>query len=235
MNESNITMIGKALVGIKDNFKGNELAYLSLTSKNEGLIRDSFCMNYYHEEKILGREYKRIDAVSFLEGDVKEIFEFTSMYTANLVNDEQFKKSYLPKILKDFKKNNEFKQKNTDEYIILISTHPKEQINKSYSKYVKYISGLNTATKKWMDDPSDSSQMIQEAHNTLRKHFIESKYYLNRFEINAGREFDCDVDIIFWVLYKKYCLCDYENLIDILLGNNECNHCRGFLKEGMNS
>ncbi|WP_277587555.1 hypothetical protein [Psychrobacillus antarcticus] len=227
--DDRIAQITNALERIQDNYQDNELAYLSLTSKNEGLIRDSFCRNYYKENQLLGREYKRIDAVSFSEESINIIFEFTSMYTADLVKDLHFKNSYLPKILNDFKKNDKLKSKKTDEYIILISTHPKEMINKKYIKYVKYFSGLNAATKKWIKTPTDSSKMISQSYNNLRKYFSYNEYSIESCQINAGREFECDVDIHFWILYKKYCVCDYEQVADILLENQHCSNCGGFL------
>jgi len=234
MGEGNITKIVNALIGVKDHFNDNELAYLSLTSKNEGIIRDSFCRNYYKENSILGREYKRIDAVSFFNGNVQGIFEFTSMYTADLLNENHFRNSYLPKIIKDFNKNEKYKCKDTEEYIILISTHPKELINKKYSHYVKYLSGLNSATKTCLKNSSDSNEMIVESYKTLRKHFNENKYYINSCEINAGREFDCEVDIIFWILSKRYCCCNVE-VANILTDKKVCKECEGFVKVGMMS
>lgn len=195
-----------ALVRVPEKFKENELAYLSLTSKNESIIRNAFCIDYFHQGKILAREYNRIDAVYFEEDNVKEMYEFTSMYTKDIADKAKFNKnskSYFSKILRDLDKNAKYRTENTDEYIILISTHPKQKIKNEYRHFVKYMGDLNKATDKWMKNNNDFTEMIAEAHNTLREYFPDYQYYMDHCVIKAGKAFDCEVEIYFWILCRK--------------------------------
>ncbi|MBI6873430.1 hypothetical protein [Clostridium aciditolerans] len=66
-------------------FCENELAYLSLTSKNESIIRDKIAYRLNLEldksKYIIAREYKRIDIVILENNSIKDIIELKSIYT----------------------------------------------------------------------------------------------------------------------------------------------------------
>jgi hypothetical protein len=234
---SDFKQLTHALVGIQRKFfktqlvsgtevevPTNELAYLSLTSKNEGIIRDAFCTEFYQKKMIFGREYKRIDAVSFSNAEVTDIFEFTSMFTADIVNENHFATYFVPKIINDFNKNNKYKENKPNEYIILVATHPKYKIAKTYAHYVKYLGIIN----KSLQNHPNPDQMIWLSYRNIRNHFPLKEYYVKFCKINAGREFNTEVDLLFWILSKKYCQCgDYLELevLHTLTDDKYCSVC----------
>ena len=127
-----------------NSFRENELAYLSMTGKNELLIRDRIAYELYrkYSNYIISRGYNpigiksRIDLAIFENGKIKDIIELKSMYTFDSVD----MKNYINAINKDFNKNSELVIDGVDQYEIIIATHIKEVPNEKFKDYVK--SGL---------------------------------------------------------------------------------------------
>lgn len=184
-----------------DSFKKNELAYLSMTSKNELPIRDRIAYELYsnYNNYIVAREYSpkgtnsRIDLAVLKNNNIKDIIELKSMYTFDSVNMDNF----INLINNDFDKNSELISDGVNQYEIIIATHLKTIPNEEFSKYIKYYRLIKKYTLK------DSKELINSLDCIIKKEFPEKQYEIRSFIINAGEAFEVDVDVCFWILKNK--------------------------------
>lgn len=184
-----------------DSFKKNELAYLSMTSKNELPIRDRIAYELYsnYNNYIVAREYSpkginsRIDLAILKNNNIKDIIELKSMYTFDSVNMQNF----INSINNDFNKNSELLSDVINQYEIIIATHVKTIPNEEFSKYIKYYRLIKKYTLK------DSKELIKNLDCIIKKEFPEKQYEIRSFIINAGEAFEVDVDVCFWILKNK--------------------------------
>ena len=102
-----INILANYINSIQDIFNENELAYLSLTSKNELVIRDKIAYKLHKELKdhIVSREYSPsnlrssiIDLAILKDSQIIDLIEFKSMYTFDALN--KFEK-YIDAVVKD--------------------------------------------------------------------------------------------------------------------------------------
>lgn len=184
-------------------FHKNELAYLSLTGKNELQIRDKLAYTLYmkYPENIVLREHKfkevnsRIDLLIGNKYVNRDIIELKSMYTF----DAKHMKKFLEYINKDFKKNEMLVDNRINQYEIIIASNIKSVPSEEYSQYIKYYRSI----KKHTSNISNSSLLVEEMNNKLDNEFKKEKYNKRYLEINAGQAFGVDVDICIWVLRKR--------------------------------
>ncbi|MEK5231635.1 hypothetical protein MHB42_07630 [Lysinibacillus sp. FSL K6-0232] len=124
-----IATINKAIQQLPTKYRQNELAYISLTGKNESFIRDQMALYLYRLDKSWCREYKRIDLAQLSTAHptmVENIIEITSLYTSDIVHDAHFKRDYLRKIKNDMTKNGKYTTIATNTFIVMIATHLKD-------------------------------------------------------------------------------------------------------------
>lgn len=131
-------------------FAPNELAYLSLTSKNELAVRDRLAYRIFatNPNLVTSREYDKVDLAVFDDTDplnMTHMIELKSWYTFDLYNQ-------MGKVVQatndDFAKEKNVKmraEKHRDAkpYAIIIATHPKHAIDRKYAGVVKYPGPLN--------------------------------------------------------------------------------------------
>lgn len=183
-----------------DSFNKNELAYLSMTSKNELLVRDRIAYELYskYDNYIVAREYNpkgiksRIDLAILENNNIKDIIELKSMYTFDSVNME----GYINLINNDFYKNSELLLEGVNQYEIIVATHVKTTPNKEFSKYIKYYSLI----KKYTSGVKYSKELIENLDSIIKKKFPGKQYEIRNFIINAGEAFMVDVDVCFWII-----------------------------------
>lgn len=188
----------------RDLFGEDELAYLSLTSKNESVIRDRIAYKLHLELKdaIVTREYKvkgvnsRIDLAILENKDIRDIIELKSMYTFDALDGLD---KFINSVNRDFDKNSSFKNNITNQFAIMIGTHPREIPNEKYEDFVKYYSSM----KRCMKQISNDKVLIDKMDRKIRSAFEKDKYEVRDTIMNAGNVFGVDVDICFWIIEKK--------------------------------
>lgn len=185
-------------------FGENELAYLSLTSKNESAIRDKIAYKLHLELKnsIVAREYSikginsRIDLAVLEDNDIKDIIELKSMYTFDAVDGLD---KFIDSVNRDFDKNSILKSNTTSQFAIIIGTHPRSIPNEQYKNFVKYYNSI----KRYMKKINNNIDLIDKMDNKVRNAFKQDKYEVKNLTMYAGNAFEVDVDVCFWIVEKK--------------------------------
>ena len=194
----------KVIQESRELFGENELAYLSLTSKNESVIRDRIAYKLHLELKnsIVAREHSikainsRIDLAVLENNDIKDIIELKSMYTFDAVDGLD---KFIDSINRDFDKNSSLKSDTTSQFAIVIGTHPRSIPSEQYKDFVKYYNSIKRCMKKI----NNNTVLIDKMDNKLRNAFKQDKYEVKSLTIYAGNAFEVDVDICFWTIEKK--------------------------------
>lgn len=194
----------KVIQESRELFGENELAYLSLTSKNESVIRDRIAYKLHLELKnsIVAREHSikainsRIDLAVLENNDIKDIIELKSMYTFDAVDGLD---KFIDSINRDFDKNSSLKSDTTSQFAIVIGTHPRYIPSEQYKDFVKYYNSIKRCMKKI----NNNTVLIDKMDNKLRNAFKQDKYEVKSLTIYAGNAFEVDVDICFWIIEKK--------------------------------
>ena len=194
----------KVIQESRELFGENELAYLSLTSKNESVIRDRIAYKLHLELKnsIVAREHSikainsRIDLAVLENNDIKDIIELKSMYTFDAVDGLD---KFIDSINRDFDKNSSLKSDTTSQFAIVIVTHPRSITSEQYKDFVKYYNSIKRCMKKI----NNNTVLIDKMDNKLRNAFKQDKYEVKSLTIYAGNAFEVDVDICFWIIEKK--------------------------------
>ena len=194
----------KVIQESRELFGENELAYLSLTSKNESVIRDRIAYKLHLELKnsIVAREHSikainsRIDLAVLENNDIKDIIELKSMYTFDAVDGLD---KFIDSINRDFYKNSRLKSDTTSQFAIVIGTHPRSIPSEQYKDFVKYYNSIKRCMKKI----NNNTVLIDKMDNKLRNAFKQDKYEVKSLTIYAGNAFEVDVDICFWIIEKK--------------------------------
>jgi len=194
----------KVIQESRELFGENELAYLSLTSKNESVIRDRIAYKLHLELKnsIVAREHSikainsRIDLAVLENNDIKDIIELKSMYTFDAVDGLD---KFIDSINRDFDKNSSLKSDTTSQFAIVIGTHPRSIPSEQYKDFVKYYNSIKRCMKKI----NNNTVLIDKMDNKLRNAFKQDKYEVKSLTIYAGNAFEVDVDICFWIIEKK--------------------------------
>ena len=191
----------KVIQESRELFGENELAYLSLTSKNESVIRDRIAYKLHLELKnsIVAREHSikainsRIDLAVLENNDIKDIIELKSMYTFDAVDGLD---KFIDSINRDFDKNSSLKSDTTSQFAIVIGTHPRSIPSEQYKDFVKYYNSIKRCMKKI----NNNTVLIDKMDNKLRNAFKQDKYEVKSLTIYAGNAFEVDVDICFWII-----------------------------------
>lgn len=118
------------------------------------------------------------------------------MYTFDAVDGLD---KFIYSINRDFDKNSSLKNNTTNQFAIVIGTHPKSLPNEKYKDVVKYYNSI----KRYMKKVSSHSILIDKMDIKLRSVFTNNEYEIKDIIINAGNTFGVDVDICFWIIKKK--------------------------------
>ena len=152
-----------------------KLAYLSLTSKPEGPIRDRvawlFQKKFIEEGDNLysSREYKRYDLAILKpkddpnnkEVEVKHIYEFKVGFAANFKDDLKQGNKYVKRVVSDFQKgsDNEDLDKMT---CVFIGVEPLQRVENNEYAFVKYAGRINSLRKKIEQDGLEENYIHQK-------------------------------------------------------------------------
>ena len=184
---------------VSQKFEQNELAYLSLTSKIEAVLRDKIAFNlhrFYREGYIVAREWKRCDLAIL---DIKSknpilLIEFKACYSFDLIT-EKVSNKYFNAIIKDYNKVENLKSSDTRVLNILFITCPQNIIEDEYKSIIKYNTGINKALRLHLK----SNQIEEIGHQLLTEKF--TNIYYSGF--SGGKAFNVPVNINFCLINQN--------------------------------
>lgn len=198
-----IALLSEYLEASLKSFLPNELAYLSLTRKNELPVRDRLAYKIFRANPHLvsSREYRYIDLALFRNAKSLEMtcmIEVKSWYTFDLT-DQLEKVVQAAKI--DFAKERNVgmlnEHANAKQYAIIIATHPKQPVSRKYSGVVKYLDRLNRMTRS-----NGLADIPKICNRNVRQVYAEPAYRVEQVSCSAGTAFGCDVDVYAWIIEK---------------------------------
>ena len=185
-----------SLESLADTFEDSELAYLSLTSKVEGPVRDKLAFSLFKvlpDNYIVSREWWRCDLV-VLENNVPlALIELKAMYTFDALKKGNVNE-YKNAIEKDIEKSRDLAKARgsieTEIYSIMLATHPRKEIPGHLDRIAKYHTGVNSALGKYPHERAldlAAAEIIEK--DIMTKQIISKKTY------DGGKAFGIPVDV----------------------------------------
>lgn len=182
-------LIRDTIKDIGEEFRKDELAYLSLTGKIELAFRDrwAFLLHRRSGNFLISREWKNTD-IAILDGDrPAALLELKAMYSFDAIHSDinKFYK-YVKKDEKKALKLGKSVGSKPAVYTILLVTSPKGKVHDRYKTLVKWSSRINR-------------REISFGHT---KSAVEQKFGKNNLcsgYISAGKVFGIEVNIQYWV------------------------------------
>lgn len=122
-------------------FAENELAFLALTSKIEGAVRDRLAYGLHgevgHQDgRLVCREWKRRDLAVIRSGDAELLVEFKAYYTFDILREDH---PWQKEIELDFKKMAKVATRDTEQFAILLLHHLHAVPDESVAHAIKYL------------------------------------------------------------------------------------------------
>ena len=133
-------------------FQPNELAYLALTSKIEGPLRDRWAYSLHQAlspEHVVAREWtgpsgKRADLAIVAHGSAHAIIELKASYSFDVINSGR--KKFIEQLRTDGEKWSDCAGASI--YTVLLVTHPDGEVAGHHKGIVKYVPEINRAVRK---------------------------------------------------------------------------------------
>ena len=137
-------------------FQPNELAYLALTSKIEGPLRDRWAYSLHQAlspEHVVAREWpgprtsgkrRRADLAIVAHGSAHAIIELKAIYSFDVINSRH--KEFIEWLRTDGEKWSDCASASI--YTVLLVTHPDGEVAGHYERIVKYVPEINRAVHK---------------------------------------------------------------------------------------
>lgn len=178
-------------------FQRNELAYLALTAKIEGPLRDRWAYalhktlapNYVvAREWSISGERHRADLAILVHQSPQAIIELKAIYSFDVINGRH------RKIIKDLRADAE-KWANCGGariYTVLLVTHPDGKVADDYERTVKYMQGINRAVGKC----GSPEKVKAQAKATLQNDFGQNDVVSG--ELNGGQAFGTILSVLWW-------------------------------------
>lgn len=212
-------------------FEENELAYLSLTDKNERQIEDKLSYILYRKSEACNngemwiREHGRTGLICVKNGKITDRIQLKSIYTYDI--NKNLQKFIIGKpvkkiannniqqlkdgLLSDYYRNRSINKNNVNMFGILVATHPLNiKSNTTYKEVLRNY--MNTKSKiQYMENNiqvilSDGDKKIKELLDERKKNdplLNNLDYELKKTYINVGKAFYTDVGIGFWIIKFK--------------------------------
>ena len=189
------TIFHNALENFYSQFHPNELAYLALTSKPEGHLRDAIAYYVHNQlqnnEAISTREWKRTNFAIIKDQTPLLICEFKCNYTFDCVDNNRVGVLYGEYVIKDLKKSTFYAEEDTKIYACLFLVHPKARVHAKYFGCVKYEYGINKALYKYSAD-----EIYKMTVTNMNTYFSRWNLIPSFKVVQAGSAFDIDVEIV---------------------------------------
>ncbi len=194
---------GKQLKTALENlkFETGELAYLSLTSKPEHVIRDRLAFRLHQTlfpHAIVAREYKHIDLAILTKGEKQyEPAALVQLKTWSLFTFIEKSEKQFEAIADDDRKCMDVSS-TAEKYCLLLSTCPSKNISTRYKTIVKYFSGWTRALKEHKTMNEIERQARSRIDDQLSPHWQTLTYG----SIPGGEAFESPVTVHYWLVKK---------------------------------
>lgn len=195
-------LLRRGLDNLPSTFEEGELAYLALTCKPEGVIRDRLAFWLHRELSdsglIVSREWapsrSRVDLAVLSSGSPLALVELKAMYNFDVQKRLDVRHDYHTLVRRDIEKALGFAGLETEVYALLLSTHPHAPVDPSLDRVVKYLPYINRSHRK-----AGSHEAIREAAaGYVGEWFPDADAYTGT--ITGGNAFGIGVDIDYWLV-----------------------------------
>lgn len=192
---------------VSSGFQPNELAYLSLTSKPEGQLRDAIAFQMYNQcwlkdnSIAVDREWKRTDLAVMHNNLPVILAEFKCAYTFDFTDNRPQIEHYGDAVIQDLAKSIPYAKDSTSVFGVLFAVHPLRQPRINYYFDIKYSGGINRSFS------IHNAEFIFNSSNESMKNFFSKWNIETKLEvINCGEAFGVPVQILAWILgpYTKH-------------------------------
>ena len=191
----------ESIRGLIEEFRPHELAFYALTTKIEMPFRDRWAFSLHRQlgkEYIVAREWQRTD-LTILRGDVPLILvELKAMYSFDAIDKASAHTYILSNMQADTNKVRKKAQPESEIYTVLLVTHPRAPIVRSYLGTIKYASQINRAVKKLENSEQVSMLCLSNINDAFADRHIVSNGILN-----AGTAFGIEVDVFYWLIKQS--------------------------------
>lgn len=195
----NVEILIEALENIERIYQSNQLAYLTLTKKNEHIIQDnvSLYLDEHLKNSIVSREYIRADIAILESNKICDLIELKSMYLHDSVKS---KVDFIDVIKHDFQKNDKMLVNYIIQKFCILTVVEVigDNIPPLYNKIIKYAGDINRFQKLYTN-----KNMLDEYERLINLNFNNSEYEYEKTSIQAGQKYGLDVILHFWVIEKK--------------------------------
>lgn len=181
-------------------FQSNELAYLALTSKPEGQLRDAIAYYLYQnmnsEEYGCAREWKhRADFAVIKDHKPLSLCEYKCAYTFDCVDNNSVGVRYGTSMIKDLSKSIMDAEEFTDIYACLFLVHPREKVKEKYFGTAKYAYKINRSLNQFSED-----RVLMMAKTNMVNYFkqwgIEPRTEIQ----NIGKAYEINVSLLTFLI-----------------------------------
>ena len=183
----------RALKGIGASFAPNELAYLALTTKVEGPIRDKLAFSLHGavgSDHLVAREWNRVDIAILTPTQVpRALLELKAMYSF----DDAVR--YCRITADDEGKTRAFAPLADAVYSLLLATHVGAHVPTGLRRVVKYDDGVNRALRQLGTTELVRNSLLARTNDALRgRNLVASG------NIVGGKVYDLPVDVFYWLV-----------------------------------
>jgi len=201
---------------IMDNFRKtinfDDLAYLALSSKIEGLVRDYICLEYTNKYRSIDselqviREFEKVD-IAILENEhAKELIELKMGYVFDLIKKPSKSNDAIEWLKSDFNKSKNLElmklHNGCSQTCILITMDvlADNLIDDSYASiFVNYKDKINSFMKRRKTEEID---VLENQKNRLELNFDASNYRIDGGYWGSGSYSGYDVNFYYWIIDK---------------------------------
>jgi hypothetical protein len=190
--------VADALARVHGRFLPNELAYLALTSKVEGPIRDRLAFQLHQALSPSGlsvaREFKgqcgRADIAVVAGDEVFALIELTAMYTFDAHHARRIAR-YLAKLKDDASKCHRQRHENAQVFTVLLATHPQGFPTEGALAAIKYANDIRRSFNKH----ENPCKILAIAKKEISDWYEDYK----TGEIDGGSAYGVAVSVHYWM------------------------------------
>jgi len=194
-------------------FQPNELAYLALTSKPEGQLRDAIAFYMYQnissEEFCCAREWRDADFAILKGQESLLLCEYKCAYTFDCVDNKSAGVRYGKSVIQDLNKTIINARETTSIYACLFLIHPKGKILAKYHDGVKYAHRINRSLEQCPED-----RILITAKTNMINYFNQWGVTPIVAVQDIGNAYDIDVSLVSFFIgpLSKH---DISSMIDL--------------------
>ncbi|HEY5378096.1 MAG TPA: hypothetical protein VIJ78_00990 [Pseudolabrys sp.] len=180
-------------------FSTNELAYLAITSKIEGAVRDrlAFALHNKLEGRFVTREWNRVDlAVLNANRQPDALIELKAMYTFDPLLKGRY---YTDATSRDEEKAFGKGGPAAEVYSLLLASHLHAQVPIDLKQIAKYSSGVNKCLKQY-----ETHDAVRAAARERVKDELRGRDLVRNDILGSGSAFGIEVSVEYWLVRRAW-------------------------------